>query len=139
MEITIGVFLHENTARGSEGGIGHDKERFGVVREGQYRLFQEGFLDLLKGHLMVDGPLPLGIFVHEEQEGFGKIGESGYELPIEVAESNEELDCFYVNRGSPVLDGFEFHQVHFDGAGRDEEAKIFNFGGVKGTLRELQG
>ena len=63
VEVTIGVFLHEDAARGGEGGIGHDKEGFGVIREGKYRLFQEGFLDLLEGHFVVDRTLPVGILV----------------------------------------------------------------------------
>ena len=45
VEVAIGVFLHEDPSRGSKGGISHDKEGFGVVRKGEDRLFQEGFLN----------------------------------------------------------------------------------------------
>ena len=37
MEVSIGVFLHEYSPRGSEGGISHDKEGFGGVRHFNYQ------------------------------------------------------------------------------------------------------
>ena len=93
MEVPVGVLLHEHATKGSKGGVSHDKERFGKVGECQDRLFQEGFL-------MVDRPLPLGIFVGEGEQRFGKVGESRYEFLIEIAESNERSDCFYIDGGS---------------------------------------
>ena len=37
-----------------------------MVGEGEYRLFQEGFLDFEESLFMVNRPLPLGIFVSEQ-------------------------------------------------------------------------
>ena len=31
MKVSVGVLLHEYSSRGSEGGVGHDKERFGHI------------------------------------------------------------------------------------------------------------
>ena len=93
-----------------------------MVGEYKDRLFQEGLLDCREGHFVVDRPLPLGIFVREGEQGFGKIGKSRDEFPIEVAKSDERSDCFYVDRGGPVLNGVKFGGVHFDGPRRDKEA-----------------
>ena len=48
MQVAIRVILHEDSSRSSEGGVGHDKEGFGMVWEGEYQLLQEGILDLGK-------------------------------------------------------------------------------------------
>ena len=139
MEITIQVFLHEDAPQCCEGSINHDKEGFGVVWKGEDRLFQEGLLYFGKGDFVVNGPLPLGIFVSEGQQGFGKIGESRNELPIEVAESNKGSDCFYVTWGVPVFDCFELCGVYFYGPGRDEKAEVLYLGSVEGAFGEFEG
>ena len=41
MEVSIGVFLHEYSPRGGEGGVGHDKEGFGSVQHFDYWSGQE--------------------------------------------------------------------------------------------------
>ena len=38
VQVAISVFLHEDPPRGSEGGIRHDKEGFGVIGERENRL-----------------------------------------------------------------------------------------------------
>ena len=53
VEISVGIFLHEYAARGGEGGVGHDKERFSVVGKREYRLFQERFFYFCKGDFVV--------------------------------------------------------------------------------------
>ena len=87
---------------------------------------------------MVNGPLPLGIFVCEGEQGFGKIGKSGDEFLIKVAAPDERSDCFYVNWGSPVFDCIKFGGVHFYGFRRDEETEIFYLGGVEGAFGEFE-
>ena len=105
-----------------------------MVGEGEDRLFQESLLDFREGDFMVHGPLPLGVLMSEGKQGFGKVRKSRNELSIEVAESNEGSDCFYVSWGIPVFDGIEFGWVHFYGSWGDEEAKIFDLGGVEGAF-----
>ena len=87
---------------------------------------------------MVDRPLPLGVFVCEGQQGFSKIGKPRNEFPIEIAESNERSDCFYVDRGGPVLDSVKFGGVHFDGSTGGEKSEVFDFGGVEGAFGKLE-
>ena len=70
MEVAIGVFLHKDAARGGEGSICHNKEGFVVIRKGKDRLFEKCVLYFCKGNLLVHGPLPLGILMSEEKEGF---------------------------------------------------------------------
>ena len=88
---------------------------------------------------MVNRPLPLGVFVCKGEQGFGKIGKSWDKFLIEIAKSDEGLDCFYVDRGSPVFDSVEFVGVHFYGPGGDEETEIFDLGGVEGAFGEFEG
>ena len=70
VEIAVGVFLHEDAARGSEGGVSHDKERFSMVWEREDGLFQKCILNLGEGDFMVDRPLPLSVFVGERKKRF---------------------------------------------------------------------
>ena len=44
MKVPIGVLLHEYATGSGEGGVGHDKEGFGMVRECEYGLLQESLL-----------------------------------------------------------------------------------------------
>ena len=39
VKVPVRVLLHENSFRGSEGGICHDKEGFSVVRESKHGFF----------------------------------------------------------------------------------------------------
>lgn len=110
-----------------------------MVRKGEDQLFQEGFLYFEEGFLMVNRPLPHSVLVDEGEKGFGKVGKSRYDFPIEVAEFDEGSDCFYTIRGEPAFDSFKFGGVHFDRTREDEEAEVFDFGGVKGTFGEFQG
>ena len=131
--------MHEDAHGCGEGSVSHNEEGFCMVRKCEDRLFQEGLLYFGEGQFVVNGPLPLGIFVDEGQERFGEVGEARNELLVEVAESDKGSDCFYVARGVPVFDHFEFGGVHFYGPRGDEEAKVFNFGGVEGAFGEFQG
>ena len=53
VEISVEVFLHEYTSGCGEGGVGHDKEGFVMIREREYWLFQERFLYFCEGDLVV--------------------------------------------------------------------------------------
>ena len=109
-----------------------------MVRECKDRLLQEGLLYFGEGNFVVDRPLPLGIFVCEGKQWFGEVGESGDELPIEVAESDEGSDCFYIDGACPVSDSIRFGGVHFYGPRRDKEAEVFDLCGVEGAFGEFK-
>ena len=105
VKISVGVLLHKYPAGRGKGGVGHDEKWLGMVGKRKYWLFQECLLYFCKGDFVVYGPLPLGIFVSEGEQGLGQIGESGNEFSVKVAESDEGSDSFYILGGIPVFDG----------------------------------
>ena len=87
MEVTIGIFLHEYPPCCHEQGVGHDKEWFGGVWHFDYRGREEYLFESDK-HIILFFPPQEGGSLFASREVWN-------EFLVEVAKSNEGLDCFY--------------------------------------------
>ena len=112
MKIPIGVFLHEYSPRGGEGGISHYKEGFGSVWHLDYRGGEECFLEFDECIILFLSPQKGSPFLGQVMEQSGECREVGDELLVKVTESDGGSDCFYGSGGLPLLHGLEFGRVH---------------------------
>ena len=95
VKVSVGVLLHEYSSSSHEQGIGHDKEWFGGIwyfdHQGQKEYFFEFDEHIILFLFPGEGCSLLGQVMERSCE----CGEIRDKLSVEVAESNEQSDCFY--------------------------------------------
>ena len=84
---SIRVCLKENSSRGILGGICGDGKWFVEVGGRKDWLFQEFFLELVKGFLTGRSPFPLLVFLCQVNEWVGYAGEIANESLIIIGKS----------------------------------------------------
>ena len=89
VSVTVGISLEEDGARSVLSSISGDGERFGEVREMSDGVWQEEFLQQVKGLLTGGGPIPTIILFCEVEEGVSDSGVVGDEPAIEAGEAKE--------------------------------------------------
>ena len=112
MEISMRIFLHEYLSQGGEGGIHHDKERFGSIRHFDHRSGKEHLFEFDECPVLLFSPVEGDPFLGQIVDRLGKGREAGDKLLVEVAKSNEGSDCFYQLGEFPLLHCSEFGRVH---------------------------
>lgn len=72
----------------------------------------KGVFNCGEGPVLSGVPSQLSYFLGENMKRVSNGGEVGDELSIEVAKSNEGVNCFIQGRWLPFIDGLKFDQVH---------------------------
>ena len=94
MENSVRIFLHKYSSRGCEGGVCHDKERFGHVRHFDHWGGEECLFEFYECIVLFLPPLEGYSFLSQVMEWSSKCGEVGDELSVEITEPYEGSDCF---------------------------------------------
>ena len=103
LKVPVGVLLHEYPPRHGEGGISHDKERFGGVWHLEYWGREECSLEFDECFVLLLSPYEGSPLFGQVVKWPGECGEVRDELSVEVAESNEGSDCFTNVGGSHAV------------------------------------
>ena len=107
VKISIGIFLHKYSSRGSERGIGHNKEGLSNVQHFDYRGRHEDFLEFDECIILLFSPSKVHPFLCQVVERLGEHRKVGDQLLVEVTESNERSDHFNRFGWFPLLNSLE--------------------------------
>ena len=112
VKVSVGVPLHEYPSSSGERGISHDVEWFRSVQHFDYWSRDEHFLEFDE-HVVLFFSLKEGDSLFGQvMERLCKCREVGDKLSVEIAEPDEQLDCFYQSGGFPILYSVQLSGVH---------------------------
>ena len=133
IQVTINIFLHENSACSEEGSISHDEKGARGVWNKENRGRGEDLTKVIEGTLLKSSPNPRFVFFGKEHKGGDNVGVIRDELLIEICEAKEGTNSFDGGGKFPYVNGRQFDWINFDQSIANDETKVFH-GGVEGTF-----
>src|SRR6266436_2913479 len=131
MEQPIFLLLQQDGSHGEVGCIALQVEEAGPRGEGECGGGGDGILQCVKGLLLSCAPQPVLQLPSEHMEGASDFGEVLDEPLVEVHESYEGLDVFYLCWLWPVRDSLDFNGVHPYMVFGDDESKVVHLSTFK--------
>ena len=89
MGVAVGVFLHEDCSGSEEGGVSHEKEGFGNIRDGEDRGSGEELSEGVECALLKRTPSPWLVFLGKGSEGGNDVQIVRDEFLIEIGKAKE--------------------------------------------------
>ena len=87
---------------------------------------EETVIQSVEGILTRIVPSPRGILFGEIEERMHNVRVITNKLSVEVGESKERMDVFYLGWGRPISDSIKFSGVHFDVSMGQYHPKVVN-------------
>ena len=138
MPVAVGVGLEEDGTRRMFGCVSGNSEGGGEIGEVEDGFREEEAFEGVEGGLARRRPIPGEVLLGEVEEGTRDVGVVGDEPTVEVGESEERADIFYLSRRRPVCDAVELDGVHSQLAGFHDHSKVFHLVGGELALFEFQ-
>ena len=138
MPIAIGVGLEEDGAGRMFRGVHGNGEGGGEVGKVKDGFGEEEMFEGIKGGLARRGSVPGEVLLGEVKERASDVGVIGDESPVEIGETKERVNVFYLSWCGPICDAIEFDGVHGQLAGFYDHAKVFYLVGGEFAFLEFQ-
>ena len=112
MPVSVRISLEKDGTGCVFGCVGGNGERGGQVGKMEDGFREEEAFKGVEGRLTRRGPIPGKVLLGEVEERAGDVGVVRDEASVEIGESKERANIFYLGWGRPTCNSVEFNQVH---------------------------